>query len=200
MTTEETLDLFETCAMPYLSMFERNTCIEQTRILIEVLKRFSVPARPLATKFHLVCKACEFQFFASGDPMDMLRAEALAKGVIKRKNSANETLGYHTVAVVDQRFVVDLTMAQAEAEQFNFRLRPCMLVMPAEEPIAEDYLPDIQAEGVNDEDVSFTMRWIGTDNRDFEKTPAWEPSHLWPLIGIIEKDMWQEWLSRRKAG
>ena len=186
---EAALDLFEEVARKYLAAFDRNTCIEQTRILIEVLRRFDIQAEPLATKLHLLCKDKDFQYFMSGDERDRQNAMKLARGFIQRRNDAGDVLGYHTVALVERRVFVDLTLAQCESPEFGFQLDPQMLVVPFPHPLKEGCLADIGCSGVSSNGVPFDVRWISVPDRGWERTEAWEPSHLWPLIGLIVQEM-----------
>jgi hypothetical protein len=194
MKAETVLGLFEHAARPSLNFFARNTCIEQTRILIEVLKRFGIEAEPLATKLHVVCPAKRYQFLLSGDPADLRNAKRFTPRVIERKNDADETLGYHTVTLVGgRRLLVDLTLAQASSEEFDFAIDPQTFVLPLPFAIPPDELPDLRLECATDAGVPFTVRYIGVPDRDWERAPAWEPSHLWALIDLIE------WRMRRAA-
>lgn len=201
MTAEEALELFEQAARPWLDMcFARNTCMEQSRVLVEVLKRFGIAAEPLATKLHVVCAAREFQFFSSGDPADHEKARRLPKGY--RRNPSDrpdDEWGYHTVALVERRILADMTFAQAESEEFDFRLKPQMVTVPFPSPVPPGELPDVYVSGESTNGVPFTVRWMGVADRDWEDKPAWEPSHLWKLIDDIGLAMWNEWLERRKA-
>ena len=190
MTAEHALELFERVARKPLDTLDANTCIEQSRILIEVLRRFGIAAEPLSTKFFLVCKQCEFQFFSSGDPVDHENAKRVAKGYEYRNNHRPDAdFGYHIVVLVERRLVVDLTTAQASVPDYGFILRPEMVILPLPKRVGEDMLPDIEVEAHNDDGIPFTARWIGVRDESFRSTPAWEPSHLWPLIDIFEAQM-----------
>lgn len=200
MSAEKTLELFESVARPALNEFSRNTCIEQSRILIEVLARFGIAAEPLATKYHVVCAQCECQFFSSGDPVDRKNAQALTKGLrYRHSDRPDEVFGYHTVVLVERRLVADPTFAQAHMPEFGFHLKPELVVIPLPGPLEPDTLPDIDIEGLNDDNVPFTARWIGVPDNDWEGTPAWEPSHLWGLIDILEAHMRLEMVKQRNG-
>jgi hypothetical protein len=196
---EDALELFERVSRPALNQFSRASCIEQTRILIEVLARFGVAAEPVSTKFHLVCEKRKFQFFASGDPGDYELARRLCPGIISRANDVGERTGYHVVALVERRILADLTTAQAQSPEFNFWLRPWLVALPFPEPVPEGELFDVRVNGETDNHVPFTARWIAVPDRSFEATPAWEPSHLWPLIDIFEAHMRLELVKRRRT-
>lgn len=185
MSAEEALTLFESVALPVLGRaFALNTCIEQTRILIDVLAAFGIAAEPLATKLHLVCIEKEFQFFVSGDPDDLVRVRQVKAGY-KHRGGGEETIGYHTVALVERRLLVDLTLAQASCPEFGFHIEPCIVVIDLQGPLPEDRLPDIHMGGINDDGLTFTVRWAGDWSREFESAPGWEPSHLRELIRAI---------------
>lgn len=187
--TRATLELFESCALPYLSYLKPNTCIEQTRILIDCLAHFGVAAEPLATKLHLVCPSNGFQYFISGDPRDHRKAHSISAGFRSRLNREGETLGYHTVALVERCILADLTLHQCSVPEFEFHLKQSLVQIPFGAPLAADQLPDIRLEGVSDNDVPFTLRYIGVADHDWAATPAWEPSHLVELIALICRDM-----------
>lgn len=199
MTAELALELFEYCARPFLAGFGKNTCIEQVRILSEVLKRLGISTEPMACKLHVSVPSHDFQFFASGDPRDYENAKKLAHRFVSRRNRQDEILGYHTVALVERRIFVDLTLAQVSNEEFRFILDPCMVSFAVTEPFDPPFF-DISADATTNTGTPFTVHWIGVEDRSFEKTPAWEPSHLWKLIDMIEQGVWNEWLARRKAG
>lgn len=184
---EEALALFEAVALPVLGRaFALNTCIEQTRILIDVLAGFGIAAEPLATKLHLVCEEKGFQFFISGDDADLRSARRNPTGFRARPNREGETLGYHTVALVERRLMVDLTLAQASAPEYAFHIEPQMVMVDFHEQLPPDHLPDVKMSGATDDGIEFTVRWIGVPARDWESAPGWEPSHLVNLIGGLQ--------------
>lgn len=182
---ESILDRFEHCARGLLNLLNRNTCIEQTRILVEVLHRFGVAAEPIGTKLHVVCDACQFQFVSGVDERDLANARGMGLDLHYRPGDA----GSHTVALVERRWLVDLTVSQAAAEEYGFRLTPelCCIDMRTEIPAGD--LPHVKANAVSDNDTPFSIQWIGVPIRDWESTEAWEPSHLWGIIDTIEARM-----------
>lgn len=188
--TIELIWLFERKARKYLNTFDRHTCIEQTRILIETLGRFDIRAEALGTKFICKVPSKEFQFFVSGDPVDHENAKKHARGfAMKPGRPPTDTKAYHVAGLIERRIFVDLTAAQASVPEWGFVLESQMLAIPFPEPLPEGEWPDIKVSGTSDNGVDFTMQWIGVADRDWEPTPAWEPSHLWPLIDIIEAEM-----------
>jgi hypothetical protein len=49
--------------------------------------------------------------------------------------------------------------------------------------------------------INLDVQWTLTGRRDFESTEAWEPSHLWPLIHRIRREMkWAEIVERKARG
>jgi len=187
-TATEVLDLFERQARPWLNVFEKNTCIEQTRVLIECLKAFGVRARPVGAKLHVVCPARGMQFVTGIAAEEAARGKKIAKSWIERKPPDNK---HHVVALVEDHILVDLTVAQASSPESNFLIEPRMLAAPSPEPIviAPDSHWRIKANAALDDGTKFTIEWILTADEDWLDTLAWEPSHLWPLIHRIVHEM-----------
>ena len=187
------LDLYETCARPWLNqIFKPNTCIEQTRVLLEVIQRFGVRAEAVGTKLIVKCEAREYCFISGLDADELHSAMNTAKRFILHGNDHDATLNRrHVCALVDQRFLADSTLHQASSEQFGVKIPAAITVIG---PLAfpSDHRAtgsDVTAEYALDDGARLAARWITTPDRDWLDDPAWEPSHLWRLIDRIERDM-----------
>lgn len=189
--TEEILEIYRMVARPFLDMaFEPERCVEQSRVLIEVLKRFGIAAEPLGTKFILTCNAKEFAYYSGLDEEEKERGKRTAKAWLDRDEGRPAVKGKrHVVVIVERRILVDPTFYQARAVPFNFTLDPDVLVMPFPHPMEDDFIPDLEIDCNGNDGTKFTMRYIGTRDKDWELDDGWEPSHLWPLIDRIEKEI-----------
>lgn len=191
MQTFELLDLYEQCARPYLdAIFQPATCIEQTRVLLEVMGRFGVEAKSTGVVLLMKCPAKEIQYATGLDAEELWQARRVVKAPITdRANNRGEVCGgRHVVALVDHgKFLVDPTWYQASIPEVDFYLEPEILVVPVPEPMED--LGTVKMEIMNDDGLSFQLEYYGRPERDWEHDEGWEPSHLMELIGFIERDM-----------
>jgi len=187
------LDLYEQTARALLNrLFKPDTCIEQTRVLLEVMRRFDVRADALGCKLHVVCDAKQFQFITGVDREEIERGRSIAKRFIERKAAREDQEQYkrHVVALLDDRFIVDSTMHQASSTEFGVIIAPVIVTLgPLAPRSAPDSCWDMEAVCTLDDGLELKARWITTTDRDWLDAPGWEPSHLWPLIDRIERDM-----------
>jgi hypothetical protein len=188
---EEVLQIYRKIARPWLDkIFEPATCTEQSRVLLEVLKRFGIAAEPVGTKMIVTCQAQEYQFVTGIDEEEKERARRTAKAYIER-HAKGETVRVirHVVLLVERRILVDSTLHQASARSFKFQIEPDIVILPFPQQLGSEHLFDAQAKAETRDGIEFEIRWIATDDRDWEQDDGWEPSHLWPLIDRIESDM-----------
>lgn len=105
--------------------YTRRTCILHTRVAVDTLRTLGVRARPLACRLMVLNaayakRANELQRML--DPSEM-RAEEHSMGI---GFGRSELPGYdgHVVAVVDERYILDLTLDQCDRPQYGINLRP----------------------------------------------------------------------------
>ena len=187
------LAAYRAIARPFIDrIFEPSTCIEQSRVLIEVLKRFGIAAEPISTKMVVTCTAKDYQFVTGLDPEEEERGKQICKSFVQKHQNnpiPRDWIVRHVVVLVERRFWVDSTLYQASTPRFNFDLDPDVIVLPLGEPLPPEYLPDLEAGYVADDGTEFTVRWIAVNDFAWQRDDGWEPSHLWPLIDRIERDM-----------
>ena len=188
--TERLLNLYTQVARPYLDVFPPATCIEQTRVLVEVLRRFNISADGLGVKLVVTYPAGDYQFVSGLDTEDRERGRAVAKAWLERPNSNGEVIGgRHVVALVERLWMIDSTLHQASQPSFGLSIPADVYTIPFDAPLADDHWPVIDAKYTLDEGDEFSVQWIATPTREWEKSDAWEPSHLWPAIDRIEAEM-----------
>lgn len=190
LTPEQALKLYARVARPVLDKcFKPSTCIEQSRVLIEVLARFNIEAEALGTKLLVACKEKQYQFLSGLDDEELQRAKLKASSYEVRADSFSSEWGRHVVVIVDKMILVDSTLAQASSQEHGFHLNADLYTVQFPHVLPEDEVPDLEIECSGDDGTKFSVRWVGTDDSDWEQTEAWEPSHLWPLIDLIEMKM-----------
>ena len=199
----ELIDRFNRVAQPYLQVFKPNTCIEQTRILAECLREFGVPVEPIETTLFVHCPKLNLAYVSGATAEERARGKAVAGCWIDCTTTEGEGYG-HVLAVAEigsQFYLIDPTLAQASQPNHGPVIPVCCVQIG---PVARRPEPCCQIEAgfeLNDgNEIAVLWRLNGT--RRFEQTPAWEPSHLWPLIHRIVREM--KWAAtvetRRKAG
>jgi hypothetical protein len=188
MTATQALDRFERHARPWLNYLPLNSCIEQARILIECLKPFDIPARAVGAKLHVRCDAKGCLFVAGIDQRDYDRGHAIVPNWIERSPF---TGALHVMTLVEERILVELTLAQVSAPEFGLDIERCMLKIPSKDPfvISQTNHPRVEAELILDDGTPINAIWDLIPGEDWTDTPAWEPSHLWPMIHRIIHDM-----------
>lgn len=113
--------------------YARRTCILHTRVAVDTLRAFNIRARPLACRLMVLNAAYARRSNQLGrmlDPDEMLPEEhSIGIGF-----GRGEMPGYdaHVVAVVDERYILDLTLDQASRPQREISLRPGHFPAPRE--------------------------------------------------------------------
>ncbi len=189
---KELIDRFLMCWKPFASLFPANSCIEQTRILYECLHE-DVLVNPVETRLVVRCGDLSLAYMAGSTAAE--REQALANKpageVIDMHRPGSPDMG-HVVAIVGGAWLVDLTLSQASMPERGLTIERQGI---AAGPLA--WTPDagsvIEAGLVLNSGFNIDVQWMLTGRRDFEQTPAWEPSHLWPLIHRLRREMkWAE--------
>lgn len=203
----ELIDRFNAVASPYLDLFPAATCIEQSRILIEVLCELGICAEPIETAMKVHCPELNLAYVAGADAEERERGKAVAGEWIDRTTPAHEGYGHLVVAALvnGENFLLDPTMAQASMPEPGMAIPRGVLPIG---PLSQWPAPGSQIDAGLDlaDGKRIAVTWLIRDTRKFESTPAWEPSHLWPIIHVIVREMkWaaivaEAGLAARRAG
>lgn len=138
-----------------------------------------------------------------------VRRRASPEDRARGKDAAKEWVdttakGYdgHVVAVVDdgtEAFIVDSTLAQATRPDRGLVIPACIMKVG---PCPRRAEPGCQLEAsfLLDDDTDLKVTYVFKETRDFESAPGWEPSHLWPIIHRIVREMrWAQTIERRAS-
>jgi hypothetical protein len=187
------LGLYEAVARRYLNYLEPNTCVEQTRILIEVLRKFGVEAEAFGVVLVVKCPSKGFQFVAGMDEKEAAegRKKVTASWIEKTNSDGLTYPGRHVVALVNRSILVDATVSQASNTEFDFHLDRQILVVPFPKPLLPGRHVDALIQAATEDGCQFTIEYLSRPERDWEKDDGWEPSHLWKLIDRIAEEMLQ---------
>ena len=199
----ELIDRFNRVARPYLQLFVPATCIEQSRILVEVLPEFGARTEAVATSMMVKCPELNLAYVAGADAEERARGKQLAGEWEDRTTPTGEGYGHVVVAaeIAGQSYLIDATMAQASMPDRGMCIPRFVIAIG---PLLQHPGPGSQIDAglLLDGGRSIDATWVVKDTRNFERTPGWEPSHLWPLIHRIVREM--KWAAsvdrRRKAG
>ena len=196
------LDAFEAAARPYLEPFPLATCIEQTRILRDCLAHFGVTLTPVSTTLQVTCHDLDLTFLAGLSDEQRTHVQATAHNFVRRSTSdGSEGYNGHVVGVIDGEFLVDPTLSQASAPDRGLviprefvrlplggrRITPGKTILDVTFRLDNVFLPFNTEPG-----LSIEVKWITRTDTSFTGHPAWEPSHLKPLINRIILDMQAE--------
>lgn len=190
------IDRFLPHWMRFQHLFPAISCIEQTRILYECL-RDQVPVKPVETRLIVRCDELSLAYI--GGSTAAQRAETFrhkpADEIVDRHTPGAADVG-HVVAIVGGAWLVDLTLAQAAMPEKGLAIeRQGLAVGPL--PTSPEEGSQIEAGVILNSGIELKIEWTLTGRRDFERTEAWEPSHLWPLIHRIRREMkWAEVVAR----
>ena len=199
----ELIDRFNAVAGPYLCYFPAASCIEQSRILVEVLQALDVKAEAVGTAMTVLCPALNVAYVTGVTAEERARGKAAAGEWVDRPSrdgKAGEDCGHVVVvAVIDcEHFLIDPTIGQASMPERGVVIpRYAMPIGPLSQR------PEPGCELVAGLDLgdgkSIEVTWLLREARTFEATPAWEPSHLWPLIGRVVREMkWAATVAARR--
>lgn len=200
----ELIDRFNWVARPYLGLFAPATCIEQSRILVEVLPEFGAKAEALECSLKVDCPALRLVYIAGATAQDRARGKAKVDDWIDLGTRGDDADQIHVAVAAEiagQFFLLDPTFSQASMPDRGLTIpRHVLAVGPLSQRPAPGTM--IDAGLVLDGGTHIKASWIMRESRDFERTPAWEPSHLWPLIHRLVREMnWAACVEgRRKAG
>ena len=199
------LEHFARIAPPYLEPFKRNTCIEQTRILLECLKRVGVPGRPEAVRLVVQCEALKLVFVSGSTAKERERArrkgiditelDLNGKPIAPCGQDTDQNRVGHVVAVINGRYLADPTLSQASMPDHGLTIeREIVFVGPFTQQLRTN--SEVAATFSLNSGQVIDVRWALTGRWDFRKTAAWEPSHLWPIIDEISAQMKEALLCR----
>lgn len=199
----ELVDRFNWVAQPYLKRFPLASCIEQSRILVEVLPEFGAKVEAIEATMIVRCGPLNLAYISGADPEERARGKAIAGTFLDRTTPEGEGYGHVVVAaeIAGRPYLLDPTMSQASMPDRDFLIPRGVLAIG---PLSQRPAPDCQIEAgfVLDDGKEVTTTWNIKETRNFERTQAWEPSHLWSLIHHIIREM--EWAAsvetRRKTG
>ena len=189
----ELLDRLSAVARPYLDIFPAATCIEQSRIVVEVLKRLDVAnARAIETTLSVHCPELKFLYLAGATAEDRARGKRAVGGNNWIDHTTPEHEGHGHVVVLayveEGRYLIDATLAQASAPDRGMTIPRCVIPVG---PLCE--WPETGGQIVAGFDMEdgkkVEITWTFRDTRMFESTEAWEPSHLWNIINRIAREM-----------
>lgn len=183
----ELIARFDRVARKYLDCFAPNTCFEQVRILIECLRAFRVAADPVSCGLVVECREFDLAYVSGLTPELMAQAKATSKLWTDLAHPNGHQYGY-LVADADlggNHYLLDLTLFQANHR--GLRIPRETVAVPVGRRINPGM--DISAGMRLDNGTELNVRWIVSDSRAFEEVPGWEPSHLWPLIHRIVREM-----------
>lgn len=185
---KDVIDRFLWCWHGYAELFPANSCIEATRIFLECMPE---EARVETVETRLVVLCDQLKLAYVGGSTEAERAQAFANKpadeIIDMHTPGRDDVG-HVVAIVDGLWLVDLTVSQAAMPEKGLVIeRTGLAVGPLPQPPEEG--TEIVAGVTLDTGLNLDITWTLTGRRDFERTEAWEPSHLWPLIHRIRREI-----------
>jgi hypothetical protein len=197
----ELIGRFNTVAGPYLSYFPAASCIEQSRILLEVLRALDVRSEAIETAMKVHCRELNLAYVTGADAEGRARGKAAAGFWIDRTTPEAEGYGHVVVAAAIDggTFLIDPTIGQASIPDRGLIIP--RVVMPVG-PLEQWPTPgcEITAGMDLDDGKLIEVTWLIRDTRHFESTEAWEPSHLWALIGRLVREMkWATTVEERIA-
>jgi hypothetical protein len=167
----------------YIAPFGADCCILATKIALEVLEYYKVPAKPLTVRAKINNEAMEQRIVKEGRlPKDT--AEITAWG--KEDGSYNIGLGYgeskekwagHLVVVAEGK-LLDLTLGQVYRPEWKIRLEPILV------PVTKRFLEGnetlvLHSEGCKVEYKAFP------DDQSYTKVPDWTGNIRGVATGII---------------
>jgi hypothetical protein len=188
MTTLEVLEHYERIARPWLNqIFKPQTCIEQTRLLIEVLARWGINAWAMGAVLTVTYPAAKYIYISGCTKQQGDQIRGSTADYRERPSSDGTVYDLpHVVAIVENSILVDMTIAQASFADKDLVIDPVALVVALPRPVyPASLLPDLTIAGELAGGTEFEARWVGVADRSFERYPAWDPSHLLPLIDRI---------------
>ncbi len=186
---KDTIDNFCWNAEPYLTGIRSvSTCIEQCRLLLECLRRFGVEVQVVQSILIVECKALRLAYISGGGATE--RALCVRKGRIEQATSEHEGRG-HVIAFVRESgrlYIIDPSISQASMPDYGMVIPDELFVhgpLKTSPQVGSEIFAGLTLAG----GLALEARWIITASRAFESTPAWEPSHLRPLINSIVREM-----------
>lgn len=199
----ELIDRFNWVAKPYLELFAPSTCIEQSRILVEVLPQFGAKVQAMQCTLTVDCPALKLMYVAGASAADRARGKAICHNFLEGGSDPHADQIHVAVAaeIAGQPYLVDPTFSQASMPDRGLLIPRGVLAVG---PLSAMPAPGKQIDAglALDDGKRVDATWFITDSRAFERTPAWEPSHLWRLIHRIVREM--KWAvsveARRKTG
>jgi len=201
----ELIDRFNAVAGPYLCYFPAASCIEQSRILVEVLQALDVKkSEAIETAMKVHCDQLNLAYVTGVDAEERARGKAAAGNWVDRTSPDREPgkdCGHVVVAAAidGDNFLIDPTLGQASIPDRGLIIPRCVM------PIGPlDAWPEPGCEITAGMDLAdgkqIEVTWQVRDTRRFESTEAWEPSHLWALIGRLVREMkWAATVAERIA-
>lgn len=180
--SEVVVRLFENLAQPILACFpNRNSCVEQTRVVVEVMRAFKLKAVPKPVK--LMVKAPGYAYVSGLDAEERGRAQATA-GEFIEKSPMDGGFPGHLCAVVERRWMIDTTLDQASCPAKGVEIPPVIMVYPLAREINPDDIA-LDARMENDAGLALEVRYLPLHDHSFLTSEAWEKDHLLPAIGAI---------------
>lgn len=179
------IEALATAAPPLLNRrFGNHSCIHATRVAVEVLKEFGMPARPLSVRATIInAKYIEATsligrpFESTSEAMKWHRETGAFSYGIGAKEAAGRWPG-HLVAIARQSALIDLTIEQANHPKFDMILQP-ILTMASGRFLNGDEVLDVAVNGCR---VIFEAR-VGDES--FKDTPAWNDRECLSLAKYI---------------
>lgn len=178
------LDAFQQASTGALSLLERHSCIACTRIAVECLKRFDIPARPQSVKFVVTIPSLDLAYASGLSDKEMSTAKTFTK-------AGNGQWRGHVVAIVEERFLIDGSADDAflsleAAGKISDYQRHGALVLPLGQKVTGNF--DLKIEGSLDNGDLVYLRYVSTEDHSFLTAPAWETDHIeWAIEGICRK-------------
>jgi hypothetical protein len=189
----------KTAMDPWRDTLEINSCIEQVRLLYDVLPRFGLTVTPLQVDLVCTFNDAGAAFVVGSKTFQRSLAKRKPKEIIKSKNLTGGFLG-HMVAVVNDRYLLDPSIRQVRIPVLNLDAGiDFHAAASPDRPIGDRFHIEQRFDTPNGTDCTF--HWISRGRKDYLKAQAWtqpEPPEIIEAIVDRARRILEEGLARRE--
>lgn len=171
MEPAEILAVYGRCARHVMLRYlERQSCITATRITIEVMRYFQLPAK--AMPMRLIAECPELKYAYVSGPAGQLKKQAIEHGSTWIDRGTGGYQG-HVVALVANAWIVDASFDQIQSIDHGLAIPATVLVMPIPSGVKRRRMY-VELEAVTDNGHKLRVRYLPHHDKTFYATPAWE--------------------------
>ena len=174
LSKREVIDAYVRLARPIMvKAIGRQSCIASTRITIEVMDRFGIPAEPAPCKLIAQCEALMLAYVSGFNGEEKRAMSRKAKSFVTRRvNPRDPGWCGHVVAVVEGKLWLDASIDQIHSPELGFEIPHEVLLIPLDPKVP---IPDTAIEAVVDVgEHRVKLNYIPSGDYSFVDTPAWE--------------------------